>query len=190
MANKPFEDKEFFAYDPNVPTIRRNSSRRLWGWQLDKTKGVMREMPAYPDGRLWSPHLESYLVPERKYLRLYDSDGVLRLTQAEAEAKARQEAERQAEMETEARRAAERQAEIEAKARQEAQRQAEIEAKARQEAQRQAEVEAKARQEAQRQAEVEAKRATMEAEARQEAERHVAMLTEKLRSLGFNPDSL
>src|SRR2546427_5613814 len=42
------------------PTIRRNSSRRLWGWQLDKTKGVMREMPAYPDGRLWSPRSEEH----------------------------------------------------------------------------------------------------------------------------------
>ncbi len=167
LEEKPFKYaqmgvKEYFAYDPNDPPISKNSSRRLWGWQLDKARGVMREMPMYPDGKLWSQHLESYLVPDREYLRLYDSHEVLRLTRAEAEAKARQEAERQAEMEAEARRAAERQAEIEAKA----------------------------RQEAQRQAEAEAKRATMEAEARQEAERHAAMLAEKLRSLGFNPDSL
>ena len=110
--------KEYFAYDPNERPLRRKTARRLWGWQLDKNTSEMCEMPVYPDGRLWSQHLESFLVPDGDYLRLYDSMGHLRLTEAEeeaearrAEAEARRIAERRAEMEAEARRAAERQAE-------------------------------------------------------------------------------
>ena len=56
--------------------------------------------------------LESYLVPDGAYLRLYDSQWQVRLTRAEAEAEARQAAQRQAEEEAEARRAAQRQAEL------------------------------------------------------------------------------
>ncbi len=78
--------KEYFAYDPNVPPLSRSRAtpRRLCGWQLDKNQGQMREIPVYPDGRLWSPHLESFLVPDQQYLRLYDTHGHLRLTRAEA----------------------------------------------------------------------------------------------------------
>jgi len=112
--------KEYFAYDPNErPLLRRDTSRRLWGWQLDKSRGEMREMPVRPDGCLWSQHLESLLVPDREYLRLYESNGQLRLTGQEAEAEARHaearraEAEaRRAEMEAEARRTATRRAEV------------------------------------------------------------------------------
>jgi hypothetical protein len=39
------------------------------------------------DGRLWSPHLESFLVPDGALLRLYDSAGNLRLTKGEADAR-------------------------------------------------------------------------------------------------------
>jgi len=41
-------------------------------------------MPVRADGCLWSQHLESLLVPDTKYLRLYNNAGQLRLTQAEA----------------------------------------------------------------------------------------------------------
>ena len=75
--------KEYFAYDPNPRPLRRDG-RRLFGWQLDKEKQNMREMPMGPTGHLWSLHLESFLVPETQLLCLYDSNGHLRLTRAEA----------------------------------------------------------------------------------------------------------
>lgn len=64
----------------------------------------MHKMLASPDGRLWSPHLSSFLVPDSAYLRLYDRSGRLRLTEAEAEAEARRAAMHLAEAEAEARR--------------------------------------------------------------------------------------
>ena len=76
--------EEYFAYDPNEFPIDRTASRRLFGWQLDKTRRTMREMPLREDGRLWSPQLESFLVPDAEYLRLYDRNDQLRLTEAEA----------------------------------------------------------------------------------------------------------
>jgi Uma2 family endonuclease len=80
--------KEYFAYDPNEhPLLSKETSRRLWGWQLDKGSGQMRTMPAQVNGRLWSRYLESFLVPDGEYLRLYDTAGQLRLTKAEAEAR-------------------------------------------------------------------------------------------------------
>jgi hypothetical protein len=74
----------------------------------------MRALEYRPDGSLWSPRLESFLVPDGAYLRLYDRQGQLRLTEAEAEAEARRAAIRLAEAEAEARRAAMRLAEAEA----------------------------------------------------------------------------
>jgi Uma2 family endonuclease len=76
--------EEYFAFDPNERPIGREASRRLLGWQLDKGRRAMREMPVGSGGRLWSLHLESFLVPETEYLRLYDRNGQLRLTEAEA----------------------------------------------------------------------------------------------------------
>ncbi len=78
---------EYFAYDPNERPLDRKTGRRLFGWQLDPAKGVMQEMRLRPDGSLWSVHLQSVLVPQSEYLRLYDWQGHLRLTQAEAEAR-------------------------------------------------------------------------------------------------------
>lgn len=89
---------EYFAYDPNQPPLRRKALRRLFGWQLDLTNREMRQMPVSPEGRLWSVHLDSWLAPDGPYLRLYDRNGQLRLTRAEAEAK-------RADAEAEARRA-------------------------------------------------------------------------------------
>ncbi len=81
--------KEYFAYDPNERPLRptRTRGRRLFGWQLDAERRSMRELPVGPDGRIWSFHLESWLVPEGEYLRLYDNQGNRRLTGMEAEAK-------------------------------------------------------------------------------------------------------
>ncbi len=47
----------------------------------------MHEMPMRADGCLWSQYLESLLVPDREYLRLYDSTGQRRLTGEEAGAR-------------------------------------------------------------------------------------------------------
>jgi colicin import membrane protein len=113
--------EEYFAYDPNLPPFRRSELSRLFGWQLDKDTGLMQKMTPGPGGRLWSRHLDSLLVPDGSYLRLYDREGHLRLTQgevdryrAEAEAQARWFAERRAEAEAQARQDAERRAEAEA----------------------------------------------------------------------------
>jgi Uma2 family endonuclease len=89
--------EEYFAYDPHDPPLARATARRLFGWQLDKNARVMREIPMEPGGRLWSPHLDSFLVSEGEYLRLYDSHGQLRLTAADAEAEAREAQTRRAE---------------------------------------------------------------------------------------------
>jgi len=77
--------QEYFAYDPNEPPLRTKTPCKLYGWQLNKARGVMREMPIGPDGSLWSSQLDSFLVPDGVYLRLYNSYGKLRLTRAEAE---------------------------------------------------------------------------------------------------------
>jgi len=77
--------KEYYAYDPNEPPLRRGRGRRLFGWHLERDRREMRELLPSQDGRLWSPYLASWLVPDREYLRLYDSQGQRRLTRAEAE---------------------------------------------------------------------------------------------------------
>ncbi|MDQ6659516.1 MAG: Uma2 family endonuclease [Chloroflexota bacterium] len=79
--------EEYIAYDPNDPPLGQSNARRLFGWSLDKDSGEMREMLVHPNGHLWSPHLDSFLVPDQHYLRLYDSNGQPRLTQAETEAR-------------------------------------------------------------------------------------------------------
>jgi Uma2 family endonuclease len=89
--------QEYFAYDPNVPALRRSTSQRLFGWHLDKREQVLQQMPVGLNGRLWSFHLDSFLVPDTEFLRLYDRNGQLRLTRAEAEAEARRAATRRAE---------------------------------------------------------------------------------------------
>jgi Uma2 family endonuclease len=75
---------EYYAYDPNERPLDRRTGRRLFGWHCDQATGVIREMPLRADGSLWSPHLQSVLVPDGEYLRLYDQQGYLRLTQAQA----------------------------------------------------------------------------------------------------------
>ncbi len=78
---------EYFAYDPNERPLERKTGRRLFGWQLDRVEGVTQEMGLRADGSLWSSHLQSVLVPQSDHLRLFDRQGHLRLTQAEAEAR-------------------------------------------------------------------------------------------------------
>jgi Uma2 family endonuclease len=77
---------EYFAYDPHEFPLPPSSNRRLFGWQLDQDRQIMREMPPGPNGSLWSPSLESWLVPDGATLRLYGRNGQMRLTYGEAEA--------------------------------------------------------------------------------------------------------
>lgn len=119
LVEKPFKYAqmgvaEYYAYDPNVPPLPLSEGQRLRGWQLDH--GV-REMPLDADGRLWSEHLDSFLVPEGMYLRLYDRNKQKRLTQAEAEAEARKAEARRADEEANRADAEARRADEEAEAR-------------------------------------------------------------------------
>src|SRR6266849_8279308 len=76
--------QEYFAYDPHESPLRGSGNRRLFGWQLDPDRQIMREMPIGPNGSLWSPQLDSWLVPDGAMLRLYDRNGLMRLTYGEA----------------------------------------------------------------------------------------------------------
>jgi Uma2 family endonuclease len=89
LQEKPFKYatmgvKEYFFYDPGDSPYWRRTKRRLIGWQLDQTTGTAIEMVPDQQGRLWSQQLESFLVPDDMYLRLYDSNNQRRLTEAQA----------------------------------------------------------------------------------------------------------
>lgn len=79
--------QEYFAYDPHEFPLPLSQNRRLFGWRLDTDRQVMVPIQPRSDGALWSPGLESWLVPDKATLRLYDPTGQLRLTHAEAEAR-------------------------------------------------------------------------------------------------------
>jgi Uma2 family endonuclease len=76
--------QEYFAYDPHEFPLPASRNQRLFGWQLDQDSQTMREMPPDPNSALWSHHLQSWLVPDGATLRLYDYNGQMRLTHAEA----------------------------------------------------------------------------------------------------------
>jgi Uma2 family endonuclease len=81
--------EEYFFYDPDDAPHWRHPRRRLLGWQFNKVTGAITEMVPDQEGRLWSQHLDSFLVPDGISLRLYDSNHQLRLTEAEALAQER-----------------------------------------------------------------------------------------------------
>jgi len=80
--------QEFYAYDPYMTPLplSRRKGGRLFGWHRDGRTGQMRRLSLRSDGSLWSPHLESFLVPDGAFLRLYDHTGNLRLTKGEVDA--------------------------------------------------------------------------------------------------------
>jgi Uma2 family endonuclease len=82
--------KEYFAYDPNDPMLWKGTAYRLRGWRYSGRK--MIELEPDERGWLWSEELESWLVPDEAYLRLYDRNGQLRLTEKEAEQAAKEKA--------------------------------------------------------------------------------------------------
>jgi Uma2 family endonuclease len=91
--------QEYFAYDPYEPPISRTTTKRLFGWLLDSRSGQMIEIIPNEQGWLWSEQLDSWLVPEGKYLRLYDAEQQVRLTGEEAQAQRAEEANERAEEE-------------------------------------------------------------------------------------------
>jgi Uma2 family endonuclease len=76
--------EEYFFYDPDDAPTWKHSQRRLIGWQFNKVTGAITEMTPDREARLWSQHLNSFLVPDGMSLRLYDSNHQLRLTGEEA----------------------------------------------------------------------------------------------------------
>lgn len=75
--------KEYFAFDPNDPPVWRNTGgRRLLGWRYENGQAV--ELQPDEQGQLWSEELDSWLKVDGVYLRLYDRDNNLRLTETEA----------------------------------------------------------------------------------------------------------
>jgi Uma2 family endonuclease len=78
--------QEYYAYDPHTPPLRRATSQRLFGWQLASQQATMHPLVLPPERALWSHHLDSFLVPDGSWLRLYDRQGQLRLTGEEARA--------------------------------------------------------------------------------------------------------
>jgi len=76
--------EEYFVYDPNDPPNWKDTHKRLIGWRLNKARREAIEIPPDPEGHLWSDHLDSFLVPDIMYLRLYDVNNQQRLTGEEA----------------------------------------------------------------------------------------------------------
>jgi Uma2 family endonuclease len=73
--------KEYFAYDPQ--NLWRGATSQLRGWRYVNQQP--REVVPDARGWLWSEVLDSWLVPDGPYLRLYDAALNIRLTGEEAE---------------------------------------------------------------------------------------------------------
>ena len=84
--------EEYYFYDPDESATPgwKHSSQRLMGWHYNKASGAITELTLDVQGRLWSPQLDSFLVPDGIYLRLYDSHNQRRLTAEEALAQERE----------------------------------------------------------------------------------------------------
>jgi hypothetical protein len=80
---------EYYAYDPNQPPLplSRRRGQRLFGWQRDRQAGVLHAILPDEYGRIWSPFLHGYLMPDGELLSLTDRFGNPRLIQGEAEKK-------------------------------------------------------------------------------------------------------
>ena len=159
--------EEYYLYDPETPQHLKYKGRRLVGWKLNRDKKILEEMQPEQQGRLWSEQLQSFLIPDDDYLRLYDSEGQLRLTEAEAREQHERELEQQAWSLEQKARLSEKKA-----------RQSEEKARLSDEKARQSEEKARLSDEKARQSEEKARL----------SDEKVRLLAEKLRSLGMNPD--
>lgn len=75
--------QEYFAYDPYKPPISQDTSSRLSGWRLDAQRKEMISIIPNAEGWLWSEQLAGWLVPDGRYLRLYDRQHQLYLTETQ-----------------------------------------------------------------------------------------------------------
>ncbi|HZU00089.1 MAG TPA: Uma2 family endonuclease [Ktedonobacteraceae bacterium] len=75
--------QEYFAYDPHKCPLALATAQRLFGWRLSPRDATMRPLSRRQRGYLLSIELDSRLVPDGRWLRLYDRSGHLRLTEAE-----------------------------------------------------------------------------------------------------------
>lgn len=75
--------EEFIFYDPHEPPLWRVPPSRPRMWRMDREQGMLVPVSPTADGRIWSEQLESWLVPDGMFLRLYDRTGAMRLTQGE-----------------------------------------------------------------------------------------------------------
>ncbi len=73
---------EYFAYDPAKRRGRSNIPR-LYGWQM--VDGNFVAIEAQPNGWMWSEQLDSWLVPDEAFLRLYDRELNMRQKKEEYE---------------------------------------------------------------------------------------------------------
>src|SRR6266568_1262473 len=76
--------QDLFVYDPHPKPITDKAPQRLFGWRQDPKRGEMIALVPDAQGRLWSGHLDSWLVPDAVYLRLYNRNQQQRLTGEEA----------------------------------------------------------------------------------------------------------
>lgn len=76
LVYKKFGVHEYFVYDP-YPDMSWDKPRRLYGWRYED--GEMFEIEPDANERLWSVELNSWLVPDEVYLRLFDADNKERL---------------------------------------------------------------------------------------------------------------
>jgi Uma2 family endonuclease len=74
--------QEYFAYDPDTPRNWTGRTERLLGWRYQK--GQPQALIPDDRGWLWSAELNSWLAPDNQNLKLYDPDGQLRLSEAQA----------------------------------------------------------------------------------------------------------
>jgi Uma2 family endonuclease len=77
---------EYIFWDPR-PSVRPRKSP-LQGWRCGM--GIPEEMPLSEHGWLWSDELESWVVPDGSFIRLYTRDGILRLKGEDAERAAKE----------------------------------------------------------------------------------------------------
>lgn len=73
-----FKVKEYFAYDAGGFWGKNKPPLKGWRYNDGQPTELFLE-----NGRMWSEELDSWLVPDDTYLRLYDKDGNMRLTKAE-----------------------------------------------------------------------------------------------------------
>ena len=118
--------QEYFAYDPHKRPLASATAQRLFGWRLNPRDATMYPLSLQQHGSLWSVELDSRLVPDGRWLRLYDRSGYLRLTEAETERQQRELANQRAQAEAQHAQAAEQQARAEAQRAQAAERRARL----------------------------------------------------------------